>query len=1159
MTRHPRLNYYFTSPTKETRVKLTAHIAKPTVASKIGRFALLRGPRHALWSGAPASGPIAAPFVARSLVVLCALVGLFALALTPALARAEAPRLINVGGFDPGPIGLGVAVDGSTGDVYVAALLLDAKIQKFDSSGSLIAPPSPFGAGSDDFSGAAVNPTNGQLYVIDAGQSELDTYDSATGALLSSFAVPSSANNAFGLDEIQIATDTAGNVYVPVVPENKVIEYSPAGTLLREFTGGAGADALNGPTGVAVDSAGNVWVADGNNNRIEELDPTGTPIRQLASAGVTSLALDGQGDVFAIVNNSEDFCGSLNPPCPHLLEYTPGGARVADVGAGSFEGGSAEPFHLTPMLAVNSTGSRVYVTDPKTEKVWIFGPPTAPEIAKELAVEVTASEAKLGATINPGGIQTTYRFEYGTTTAYGHSTPVPEGSAGEGLSLRTLYGSANALAPGATYHYRVVAVNELGTVTGPDETFATLSAEAAACPNEQFRTGFSARLPDCRAYELVTPPTKTSMQIAKIPSSPSADGNATPFSTFDPLPGAPTGSYNYVATRGPAGWVSEDIMPLESYSGAICAGFGNGLISYSDVTSRALIHFGAEARADDPKGEQLGKQECNVQGLQAAPGEPLGYESLLVRDGATGEYRLVNAVEAGVASAPEDPDFDGASADLSDIVFTEKAPLTSLAPPGTVNLYESRDGAVRLAGVLPDGTPTVASVPEVGETANVVTAQDGGVSDVVFTAVGRLYVRVNGERTVALDETQGPGAGGGGTFQVASSDGSTFLFTDTSRLTADSTAQAGEPDLYQCVLPPKATKCGLRDLTVAEPGEHADVIAVSAFGSRDSSHVYFVAGGVLATNKREHKDAEGHTVVEQAQAGQRNLYLWSAGTTTFIAHDSENEGVRLGRGIASPDGSWFAFNSTRSLTGYDNRPTDGGFPVGEIYVFDAATDELECASCKPDGAPPPKRGLGLEQEVLAEGGSNTGGASVDLEGESRQVSNGGRVFFLSAEALLPSDTNGETDVYEYHGALSLITSGTASSHVRLVGASESGSDVFFTSQQALVPQDTQPGALLLYDARVAGGLLSEPSFAPCTTADACRAPVSPQPSVFGAPSSQTFEGAGNVATPGAKPKAELKAKPVKCKKGLVKNKKDKCVRKKSKKQAKRASHDRRGK
>ena len=96
----------------------------------------------------------------------------------------------------------------------------------------------------------------------------------------------------------------------------------------------------------------------------------------------------------------------------------------------------------------------------------------------------------------------------------------------------------------------------------------------------------------------------------------------------------------------------------------------------------------------------------------------------------------------------------------------------------------------------------------------------------------------------------------------------------------------------------------------------------------------------------------------------------------------------------------------------------------------------------------------------------------------------------------------------------------------------------------LVPQDNQEGMIVIYDARVAGGF-AEPSSPPaCTTADACRTPVLPQPSIYGAPASQTFSGAGQpraAGSPETKPKAKPKAKPARCKKGFVK-KKGKCVK-----------------
>ena len=77
------------------------------------------------------------------------------------------------------------------------------------------------------------------------------------------------------------------------------------------------------------------------------------------------------------------------------------------------------------------------------------------------------------------------------------------------------------LQPGETYRYRFVASNTTAgdpVVVGSEETLTVPTpapAEAPAlCPNEAFRVGPAARLPDCRAYEQVTPTEKGGSQAA---------------------------------------------------------------------------------------------------------------------------------------------------------------------------------------------------------------------------------------------------------------------------------------------------------------------------------------------------------------------------------------------------------------------------------------------------------------------------------------------------------------------------------------------------------------------------------------------------------------------------------------------------------------------
>ena len=455
--------------------------------------------------------------------------------------------------------------------------------------------------------------------------------------------------------------------------------------------------------------------------------------------------------------------------------------------------------------------------------------------------------------------------------------------------------------------------------------------------------------------------------------------------------------------------------------------------------------------------------------------------------------------------------------------------------------------------VLPDGTAvpgSLAATASRGSTAEYegVVSSDG--SHVLFTYGGALYDRIDGQRTVQIDEKHGgPDPSGGGSFKTATSDGSKVFFLDESKLTAGSTAAAVEPDLYECALGEGASKCALTDLTVAAGSEHADVLRVIPLGGHDSSYVYFVAEGVLASNTREFSNSEGKTVVEGAEPGKQNLYLWNGEKTVFIASGVSYQG-RQGNEQTSSDGKWIAFESQKGLTGYDFVEPKGVYPINELFLYSAATEQLVCASCNPTGeAPVAGGGVARFSREHEEG--------YGVFRERHVLTDAGQLFFETRDALVPSDTNGQLDVYEYEGGhVYLISSGTSSFGSNLEGASESGDDVFFRSNQALVPQDQREGQIVIYDARVAGGFPEPVSPPACTTADACRTAVPPQPSVYGAPASQTFSGVGNLAPPATK--AKPKAKPVKCRKGFVK-KKGKCVRKQAKKAKKSVHANRRGK
>jgi phosphodiesterase/alkaline phosphatase D-like protein len=116
-------------------------------------------------------------------------------------------------------------------------------------------------------------------------------------------------------------------------------------------------------------------------------------------------------------------------------------------------------------------GSEVSFTTP--------GPPRISNVSAQVNPSEKAGQtsATLNAQINPGGRETTYRFEYGETTAYGTNIPIPDGSIAPSQELQTVPAiELSGLKLATVYHYRLVAHNQYGTATGPDQEFKTLPA-----------------------------------------------------------------------------------------------------------------------------------------------------------------------------------------------------------------------------------------------------------------------------------------------------------------------------------------------------------------------------------------------------------------------------------------------------------------------------------------------------------------------------------------------------------------------------------------------------------------------------------------------------------------------------------------------------------
>lgn len=651
----------------------------------------------------------------------------------------------------------------------------------------------------------------------------------------------------------------------------------------------------------------------------------------------------------------------------------------------------------------------------------------------------------------------------------------------------------------------------------------------------------------------------------------------------------------YLAARGTNGWQAGDIsIPINPNYNAEFREFS------PDLETQVVL-------AGSPPGELLSAQPPLL--TDCASKEATGIYSRNV----TGLHALVTenqgSGECGGGAG-------GISADDSHILFQSGGPFTAQAKPGSFaepNLYDSVGGVVHQVNILPDGepeqTPFATFGSRVGETSEYSphSAYGGDISSdgsrIFWTALEgsqsqpqakALYVRENdaqpqspvlgGRCTTPADactmqvdaaEAGAPGPGGGGLFWTSADDGSKVFFTDQNRLTKDATAAPGEPDLYEYEINAETGAPGtLVDLSVdTNTGEHANVQGLAGT-SEDGSYVYFVADGALAG-----RNAEGKVPV----AGQPNLYLAHDNVTTFVVTlaSSDNTVIRAGgddigdwqlqpgsrSAEVTPGGSAIGFESRLELTGYDNygivgyeyehgkpvlsRPSYAAIP--EIFVYDADSRRILCASCNPTGAPPAPYGTNPLATTLE-------GAIVSVSGAAsfmpRWIAEreGTQVYFMTAQPLVANDSNDMQDVYEWQsdgsggcgldaGCLKLISSAEPLSNAYFIDSAANGRDVFFTSR-SLLTGNASGETLKLYDARVGGGR-AEPSLA--CTGTGCQG-VPPAPPIFATPSSVTFNGVGNFE-PGsapvkakAKPKQKLKRKKhARCKQGFHKQH-NRCVR-----------------
>ena len=116
----------------------------------------------------------------------------------------------------------------------------------------------------------------------------------------------------------------------------------------------------------------------------------------------------------------------------------------------------------------------------------------APAVTSEAASDVGLEAARLNATVNPNGLETAYRFEYGTSAEYGQLAPAEPKGIGSGTEAKAVSEAIEGLEAGTTYHFRISATSEAGTSYGEDGTFTTISPDPIASYSFDEGTGETA-------------------------------------------------------------------------------------------------------------------------------------------------------------------------------------------------------------------------------------------------------------------------------------------------------------------------------------------------------------------------------------------------------------------------------------------------------------------------------------------------------------------------------------------------------------------------------------------------------------------------------------------------------------------------------------------
>jgi hypothetical protein len=381
----------------------------------------------------------------------------------------------------------GVAVDQSTGDVYVLDAGEGGRIYKFDAQGE----PAAFSGlgGSNVIEGVgSAGPAEQQIAVdSSSGPDRGDIYmaSNAFVKVFSSAGLPLDHLTSSSGEVCGVAVGADGHVYVGNYPRT-IKQYAPVANPVTNADYVSSLNGLHNVCNVSVDTEGNVYAATytggvyryaSSQFNTSGESATSSPPGPVDETGRTLVSGPTGADV-------------LIDEVKSVVEYTDTGAPER---LGRF--GEGEPGQLSESfgLAVNTTmgnpaSGKVYAGDGTA--VNIYGPPEtipAPTVEDQppIVSGITRTTAQIAATVNPNGEQTSLAIEYASDTEYraGAAEPYALGAISRSVSLEALHGDAPAgpialkgLTAGTTYHYRLVAQSVAGTTDSADHTFTTAAA-----------------------------------------------------------------------------------------------------------------------------------------------------------------------------------------------------------------------------------------------------------------------------------------------------------------------------------------------------------------------------------------------------------------------------------------------------------------------------------------------------------------------------------------------------------------------------------------------------------------------------------------------------------------------------------------------------------